>query len=512
MADTPPPPAADDFFPLQLKSKPGVKRDGTDYEGDAYTDARWCRFQRNLPRKIGGYRQITKGLQGTSRGLYMNSRNGFSYAASGSAVGIEGFTIDPNGVISLLTNRTPGGFATNTDYLWQMDSMYNAAGGSQQSTLIAHPGHNLNLIDSAATSQVLIGNMFDFSALVAISGSDCSGGICVIHPYLFYFGSDGFIGWSDINQPTILASGAAGTARVCGTKIVRGMSIRSGQGSSPGGIFWALDALVRASFIGGSAVFQFDGISDNYSSILSSASPVEFDGMYFWPGIDRFQMYNGVIQEVPNDMNINYFFDNLNYAYRQKVFGFKVPRWGEIWWCAPMFGATEPNHAIILNVREKSWYDTPLPDSMRTAAFMEQMQRYPIMAEASSPSIWQHEFGYDEIPTQGGLKAIDSYFVTSLNSQASNSQQPTNAAYHVDRVELDLVQAGEMSISLMGQVNARGKQITPVVQTFQPGTEFAMFKAERRLLQFKVESNAQGGNYEWGETLVHVKNGSRRLT
>lgn len=41
--------------PFIIRSKPGIKRDGTQFDGDYYTDAEWCRFQRGLPRKIGGY-------------------------------------------------------------------------------------------------------------------------------------------------------------------------------------------------------------------------------------------------------------------------------------------------------------------------------------------------------------------------------------------------------------------------------------------------------------------------
>ena len=42
--------------PLIIRSQPGIKRDGTQFEGDFYVDGQWVRFQRGLPRKIGGYR------------------------------------------------------------------------------------------------------------------------------------------------------------------------------------------------------------------------------------------------------------------------------------------------------------------------------------------------------------------------------------------------------------------------------------------------------------------------
>ena len=52
-------------MPIQtavLKSTPGIKRDGTKFEGDSYTDGQWVRFQRGLPRKMGGYKTTQKFL------------------------------------------------------------------------------------------------------------------------------------------------------------------------------------------------------------------------------------------------------------------------------------------------------------------------------------------------------------------------------------------------------------------------------------------------------------------
>lgn len=37
---------------------PGIKRDGTTFESREFSDGEWCRFQRGVPKKIGGYRQM----------------------------------------------------------------------------------------------------------------------------------------------------------------------------------------------------------------------------------------------------------------------------------------------------------------------------------------------------------------------------------------------------------------------------------------------------------------------
>jgi hypothetical protein len=97
--------------------------------------------------------------------------------------------------------------------------------------------------------------------------------------------------------------------------------------------------------------------------------------------VDRFLLYNGVVKEIPKDMNQNYFFDNLNYNQRQKIWVTKVPRYGEIWWFYPRGDATECTDAIIYNVREQCWYDAgEALGARRSAGYFSQVFHYPINA------------------------------------------------------------------------------------------------------------------------------------
>jgi hypothetical protein len=158
-----------------------------------------------------------------------------------------------------------------------------------------------------------------------------------------------------------------------------------GGSNAPSGLFWSLDSLIRVSYIGGAGTppqyWRYDLISSQ-SSILSSQSVIEYDGIYYWCGVDRFLLYNGVVKEIPNTMNQNYFFDNLNYAQREKVWVSKVPRFGEIWWFYPRGDATECTDAIIYNVRENIWYDAGQAlGAQRSAGYFSQVFHYPITAD-----------------------------------------------------------------------------------------------------------------------------------
>lgn len=405
---------------VQIKSLPGIKRDGTKFEGDNYVDGQWVRFQRNLPRKIGGYRSINKFLRGKSTALNEFTQNALTYIHSGSSRYVERFYIDGSGNTSVITDRTPtSGFTASDQNMWQFDIDSKLSGGVATNLLIAQVAPNLGCICNSDGGELFYGDLLDTAPLVPLTntptGFNSTGGVVALHPYTFAFGTDGYIAWSVPGDPTDFTGTGSGAVNAAAQKIVRGISLRGGPGNSPSGLFWAADALIRAAYIGGDPVFQFDTLSTQ-TSILSARSVIEYDGVFFWCGVDRFLSYNGVVREVPNNMNTNYFFDNLNYAYRQKVFATKVPRFGEIWWCYPRGQATECTHAVIYNVREDTWYDTELPNGGRSAGLFPAVYRRPLMtgvepqpAQAYDVAIASGGTGYsagDVLTVEGGEFSI----------------------------------------------------------------------------------------------------------
>ena len=64
---------------IVLRSEPGIKRDGTKFDGNFYTDGQWVRWQRGLPRKIGGYRVSQKYLTEISRGFSTFTQDRYVY-------------------------------------------------------------------------------------------------------------------------------------------------------------------------------------------------------------------------------------------------------------------------------------------------------------------------------------------------------------------------------------------------------------------------------------------------
>jgi hypothetical protein len=539
---------------LTIDTNAGIQRDGTIFDLSFYTAGKWVRFQRNRPRKIGGYRAITNDALGYSRGIYVNSVDGNNQIFNGYNNGLEVINIDNNGVgagvseftfaglvltlntlvggtsytngtytvvaltggsgsgakativvaggsVTSVTITTPGngyavgntlsataasiggtgsgfsikvatinsGFTQSDLNLWQFDSSYDAQGSNDQ-LLLAHPGQNLAQIDQTVSTPVLSGNITGTTMvpLTDTSGTaptgeiiSVAGGVVVLHPYVFVYGDNGLIKNCSAGNPFDWNGADANETNAASTKIVKGLPVRGGS-NAPSGLFWSLDSLIRVSYspttinTGGSAstlYWRYDVITSQ-SSILSSQSVIEYDGIYYWCGVDRFLLYNGVVKEIPNTFNQNYFFDNLNYTQRQKVYANKVPRFGEIWWFYPSGDSDECNDAIIYNIREQCWYDAGgALGAYRTAGYFSQVFKFPINAGAELSTV--QEVFSSSVTTSNGLSTIQ----VPLTNQIAVGQLVIGTGIPTDSLVLTIAPsatAGFFTVTLNKNATATG--------------------------------------------------------
>jgi hypothetical protein len=433
----------------------GIKRDGTVFQSEQYTDGVWCRFQRGDPKKIGGFATLFTSFNGIYRGMINIPYNGVNYVFAGTADSLDVFTTGTtygSGSGPYIANMLPGivqatvtantttqitipgdgstvfaageeiiftnsssattytvssatytGGLTNSTTIvftpaapagtitqawlkgtsftaddrnnWQFDAQFSPSGGALN--LIAHPGLNLQNVDSGVESQVIVGNVFpdpnnqfNFTGLSDSAGQNptyqtvsVDGGVCVLYPFIFVYGSHGYIANNNVsaiyNEQTLYDWNGplANQVNISSSKIIKGMTMRGGT-NAPSGLFWSTDSLIRVSFNSqATSVYWSYDIVSSQISIMSSNSVVEMDGVFFWMGVDRFYQYNGSVAVLPNDKNVNWLFNNMNYTQRQKVWATKVPRYNEIWFFYPRGTATECTDAIIYNVKDKLWYD-----------------------------------------------------------------------------------------------------------------------------------------------------------
>ena len=310
---------------------------------------------------------LSESVGGPSLVTATNSVSGLVFSvpkATGLTSGTTYYIIATNYTTTFTLSATSGGSAITT--------IVNSTTG-----LIFTLGSYTKVVLSAAATTT--GN----STLTFNNNVSVSGGVVTLHPYVFVYGNNGLIRNCAAGNAQDWVSADANEVNVATGKIVQGLPVRGGS-NAPSGLFWSLDSLIRVSYIGGTGTpiqyWRYDIISSQ-SSILSSQSAIEYDGVYYWCGVDRFLLYNGTVKEIPNLYNQNYFFDNLNYNQRQKVWVTKIPRFGEIWWFYPRGDATECTDAIIYNVRENVWYDAgEALGARRSAGYFSQVLSRPVMA------------------------------------------------------------------------------------------------------------------------------------
>lgn len=286
---------------------------------------------------------------------------------------------------------------------------------------------NTTVVSVSSTNVVLSNATTTMGAITVTFNNNVSvsGGVVSLHPYVFVYGNAGLIKNCSAGDPTDWVSADANEVNVATGKIVQGLPVRGGS-NAPSGLFWSVDSLIRVSYIGGTGTppqyWRYDIISSQ-TSILSSQCAIEYDGIYYWIGTDRFLLYNGTVKEIQNDMNQNYFFDNLNYAQRQKVWATKVPRYGEIWWFYPRGDATECTDAIIFNVREQVWYDAgEALGARRSAGYFSQVFAYPVEASWATLPV---EVVFTD--TFNEVSGSDFLYLDTYNTQVAINQVITGS-------------------------------------------------------------------------------------
>lgn len=511
------------YTPQPLRFQPGIQRDGTRLTAPGnYVDGLWTRFVAGRPRKMGGYRQITDASDGIARSFENYLKDSYHYLHVGSNTNLRRVKMDANGVIDgLPVIRTPGTYTMQGDELWQLDTAYDPI-TANSATIIAHPGRNLNDLSNSVATPIFYGPSADTSSLTELTGlPEVSGGICVVHPYLTFFGSDGYFGWSGPNKfNSMTVSDGGGEAYVTSQKIVRGFPVRGGNG--PSGLYFSLDSLIRTSFIGGTATWAFDTVSDEINLISSRAIAMARNDTVYWMGADGFFQYNGSVTELPNTYNLDWVFDNLRchcMVRRQKCFAFCNARYGEIWFCFPFGDALEATHAAIYNYRTGEWYDTELPNGGRAGALQTGLFPRPIMGGIEEVNgtyrLWEHEKGTDEV-RDTTVVSVRAYIETADVTMVTGAE-PRNNALSCIAVEPDVKQEGDMTLTITGNANARSAAVDAEAITFSPGPvadqdQILRPKVERRQMRFRWESNVAGGDFEIGLPIAHIAPGSGRET
>jgi hypothetical protein len=448
----------------------------------------------NIIRSMFGYRV------GLTMNAYLGRSSGFSM-----------LNVSPDGTTTNEVNRTPAGYVSNPLNTWTMDAFTSTLDGLQE-YIVASFAPNLDDIANTTEGGIFYGDVNATTPLVPVGTPTpitTSGGIVFSAPFLIAYGNGGVIYWTS-DDGDINSWPDENFLVLDNTKIVKGIDTRGG--GTPTLLFWSLGKLIRVSYNGTLNTFTKDVIQPNIS-ILSPNSVVTFDNQTtYWIGNNCFYSYTGVVQTVPNTMNSDWFFNNLNRQYASKIFGIVNHRYGEIMWFFPFGESTECNACIILQPGRNIWYDNRIN---RAAGLSDDILETPLLSDNQTVAtntgtqtiltypLWQHEVGYNEV-INGNTYAIDSYFESHLHSLI---KQGDNRSLRTRRIELDFVQNGNMTLEIKNRLYQRSDPIIDGPYTFDPTITHIDSSSQGFFDSYLFRSNTTDGYYQMGNCILNLEPG-----
>lgn len=528
------------LYPLVYNS--GVQRDGTTFQSTYCTDAQWIRFQRDKIKKIGGMKGISPGnlTKVTNVRVYPSSERTEVISVICNNTGIK--VVNCNAEWDNIAPQTILTLPNNPSVMWESETVIDITqrvagpGSPAKSFIVFMKTSNAEDINEQRTTAQFyykeLRTISDTSQAVLIPFQGTinpliNGNLCFAAPYLFLFGANGSMQISsevspfDFSKPNFVTASS--------DKVIYGRQIRGGP-NVPSLLLWTLSSVVRVTNTGPSPtdpsipLFKPETIA-NGSSILSSKCVVEYDGFFFWPGTDRFYVYTGLVDEIPNRLNQNYFFDNLDMSRRQQVFGVKEAKYGEIWWYYPVKNVPGNSRAIVYNKRENFWYDVAISREAGTFSndFGYMVTHGAALVNPDNQNyLWRHEYGtFQETVVDGNhtIAPIPSYFVAPLFSWAafppklSKQSQPSqlvNRWVDLQRLEPDFVDNSnpshfELVVSTKEYAQSKS-QIVSTVQ-FDSDTEKVDMRAQGRNMTLKFSSSDK---FEVGQIMLLLGIGDGR--
>lgn len=193
------------------------------------------------------------------------------------------------------------------------------------------------------------------------------GGVIVLNGELIVkYGKDGVIYWNNISSAIDAFRDwkISNSVTISSNKIYVAKQVRSASIYSM--LSWAGSDLILSSYNSTnvteeSAVTLFESSTiTTETSIISANSIVQCNNIYFWVGKDQFYIYSGQMTVLQNKTNRDFFFNDLDFRYRNLIVGQYNSRKQEIFWFyTPKNNNGKINTKIIAySLLYNEWYIT----------------------------------------------------------------------------------------------------------------------------------------------------------
>jgi hypothetical protein len=231
-----------------LNYKPGLNRDGTNFQPEYCSDGQWIRFNQGKIKKIGGMVSPTLIDTGDSVSNILlipdksNNTKTTVYTASSTKIVKMTTNYDFSTAQDIKNKNIPN---LPVDLIWHTEIIVD---DGKKKVLFLATSNATNIASSIKGKLFSVEDANGIDTLEKIDTSifdqKISGGMCYVAPYLFLFGSDGFVQWSSRTNPLDFKGDGSGSINISHDKVVYARPIRGGS-YSPSLLCWSLSKVVR---------------------------------------------------------------------------------------------------------------------------------------------------------------------------------------------------------------------------------------------------------------------------
>jgi hypothetical protein len=323
----------------------------------------------------------------------------------------------------------------------------------------------------------------------------------------------------EVWQPTV--TNTAGFLRLqSGSRIVTAINSRQEM------LIWTDTALTSMQFLGTQEVFGLQQLSANIS-IVGSNAVVGINNVVYWMGRDKFFTYSGRVDALPCTLR-QYIFSDINYGQSQLFFAGTNNEYNEIIWFYCSANSNEIDRYVIYNYNENIWYYGQL----ERTAWMD-------AGDLTNPTafdggwIYNHETGTDDgqpnglppLPLSAFIQSADvdiddgdkymliRRIIPDVNFRGSETTNPVTGAPTTPQA---LITVGVRNFpgAASSTVNAEGvvtaDDVITSTATIDQYTNQVFIRARGRQMNFKIESNNVGTQWQLGMPRVDARPDGRR--
>lgn len=388
---------------ITLKPQPGAWRNGTRYEAKGrWYDVNLVRWLNGRLRPVGGWQRFTATALGSpvrgalawrDNALYRNLAMGTADKLYFHDGGKE-TDITPAGLVAGRINSLYGLGYGAAEYGEDAYGTERTAGGLVLDACTWSMDTFGQILLACSTAD---GRIFEWDPSVAPATAtpvtnapiDCVGVFVTDERHVVALGAGGNprrVAWSSEENRNLWAPSATNSAGDLDVKSV-GKLLRGIKG--PGGYLLFTEADVHLMrYVGAPYVYGIDKIGDS-NGLAGPNAVVSIGDRTIWMGENAFWSYDGVIRQIPCDVN-EYVFRDINILQGVKVAGGHNSEFGEVWWFYPSKNSVENDRYVIWNYREGWWSFGQLE---RTFWLDKDVWNYAIAGDASG-NLFQHEQGW----------------------------------------------------------------------------------------------------------------------